>query len=86
MAEELQITRAQLEALAAKLDGLELDDDERAVMQALFAAAGPGHEPEVAGYLGPHPPLLSAGFMNAFQPGGKVGVGQSENIIAILIG
>ena len=72
MADNVTITRDRLEALAAKLDMLDVDDDERAVLHALFAAAGEG---EVSGYgatIEERPIPLSQGFLHAFHPGGKL--------------
>lgn len=82
MADEVQLTRDQLAALAAKLDTLDLTDDEAAVMRAVLAASAP--DAEVSGYQGPAP--LSQGFMNVFQPGSRVRFGESESIIAVLLG
>lgn len=75
MAEGTLISKDQLEALAAKLDTLDLDDDERLVLQAVFAAATPSDE--VSGYAlnAYRQGSLSEGFMNVFKPGGKIGFG-----------
>ena len=72
---DITFTHAQIEALAAKLDTLDLTADERVLLNAVFAAAGP--EAEVEGFaLGSGPQLpLSQGFMHVFTPGGKVGWG-----------
>src|SRR4051812_9348528 len=86
VAERTLITKEQLDALAAKLDTLDLDDDERLVLHAVFAASAP--EEEVAGFSlnayhqGQTPPL-SQGFMNVFTPGGKVGFPGGDNAIII---
>ena len=58
------VTRAELEALAAKLDQLDLTDREHDVMLAVFAAAGEtiGGD-EVAGYaIGPCVKLIHLGI------------------------
>lgn len=44
----VELSGAQLHALGQKLDALDLTDDERTLLNAVFAAAAP--EPEVAGY------------------------------------
>ena len=84
MAERTLITKEKLEGLAAKLDTLDLDGDERLVLQAVFAAAGP--EAEVAGYATQGQVPLSQGFMNVFQQGGKVGFGPGGTQASIDIG
>jgi hypothetical protein len=77
MADEIRITSDQLKALASKLDTIDLTEDERLVMQAVFAAAA--SDAEVSGFAlnSYHPtdaPNLSQGFLDIFHPGAKFGI------------
>jgi len=65
----LELTDAQLDALGAKLDALDLTDDERIALNAVFAAAAAAPESEVEGYgyeFYNGPP--SVGFITIFKP------------------
>jgi hypothetical protein len=46
-----QITAADLNSLAAELDGLDLTDDEQAILNSIFERAEAAGHPEVAGYF-----------------------------------
>lgn len=76
MPDPMNFTRANVDALAAKLDALELTDDERALLNTVFDAATTD---DVAGYgvimeERPNPMYQppSARFLGAFQPGSKL--------------
>ena len=87
MSDEITMTSADIDALAAKLDGLadQLTDDERGLLVEVFRRAGAATESEVSGFswgggvgdafsIGFTPARipLSEGFRGAFTPGVNV--------------
>ncbi len=49
MSDSVEVTAEDLESLGAKIDGLELSDAERAIMDEVFERAA-AYEPEVEGF------------------------------------
>jgi hypothetical protein len=77
MADPVRFTEADVARLGAKLDALELDDNERGLLDAIFATAR-GASDEVAGFAAPNwSPALGAlpsqGLQQALIPVQKVG-------------
>lgn len=76
---EITLTSDDIDALAAKLDSLDLTDDERALMLAMFQLAGDalgGQSDEVSGFsfddpvaLRSFPGSLGSGFTDSFSSG-----------------
>jgi hypothetical protein len=62
--EEAPFTRAQIEGLATKLDTIDFTNEEKAVLRAVFLAAGP--EDEVSGHAVQTIPL-SMSLLSTFQ-------------------
>ena len=60
---DASFTRSQVEALGAKLDGIDFTDEERSILQAVFGAAGA--EGDVEGFALSQP--LSFGLLGAFH-------------------
>lgn len=60
-------TRSQVEALGAKLDGIDFTDEERSMLQAVFRAAGGEGEVEGFALSQALSQALSVGLLGAFQ-------------------
>ncbi len=94
MPDQITMSLDDVEALAAKLDGLEgqLDDNEKALLLAVFQVAGAAIQAQASEVEGfslnftpsfgveqNHAPL-SQGFRNAFSPGVGGGIAQDEGV------
>jgi hypothetical protein len=63
--DDAPFTRQQIEGLATKLDTIDFTDEEKAVLRAVFLAAG--SEGEVSGYAAFQDSPLSLNFLDTFQ-------------------
>jgi len=77
MPESVRFTQDDITRLGAKLDALDLDDNERGLLEAIFATAS-GAVSEVAGFAAPNwspqpGTLPSQGLQDALNPVRKAG-------------